>query len=81
MQTSQLIVSLIATTARSAGVLAQGDTSANWFCNPAIPPDGRSIAFVHAGDICLVDAAGGGTALLTVHKAFNSNPCDRPTGR
>ncbi len=74
MKFSQLFVALIATIACSATSLAQGDVSSNWFRNPAISPDGRTIAFVHAGDIYLVDAEGGRAAPLTIHEAFDTNP-------
>lgn len=55
-------------------VFAQDDVSPNWFRNPAISPDGKRIAFVHAGDIYLVDAKGGRAFPLTIHGAFESNP-------
>ncbi|MEM7227582.1 MAG: S41 family peptidase [Planctomycetota bacterium] len=74
MKIPQFIVALIATSACSATTFAQDDVSSNWFRNPAISPDGKTIAFVHAGDIYLVDADGGRAAPLTIHEAFDSNP-------
>ena len=74
MQIAPFIVTLGTTIACSTTTLGQGDVSSNWFRNPAISPDGGTIAFVHAGDIYLVDAAGGRARPLTIHEAFDSNP-------
>jgi tricorn protease len=65
----------------AAPAMAQDDVSSNWFRNPAISPDGKQIAFVHAGDIYLVDAKGGRAIPLTIHDAFDSNPVWSPDGR
>jgi Tol biopolymer transport system component/C-terminal processing protease CtpA/Prc len=47
---------------------------------PSIDPDGRRIAFVYAGDIWLVDAAGGSAERLTAHQAYHFAPCFSPDG-
>ncbi|RRR73104.1 MAG: peptidase S41, partial [Candidatus Viridilinea halotolerans] len=47
---------------------------------PAIDPDGRWVAFVHAGDLWLVDAAGGVAERLTAHPAAHTSPRFNPDG-
>ncbi|PDW03622.1 peptidase S41 [Candidatus Viridilinea mediisalina] len=47
----------------------------------AIDPDGRWVAFVHAGDLWLVDAAGGVAERLTAHPASHYSPRFSPDGR
>ena len=74
MHIAHRLAAFLATFACSATALAQQDVSSNWFRSPAISPDGRTIAFVHAGDIYLVDAEGGRAIPLTIHEAFDANP-------
>jgi len=80
MQIARLIVVLITTSVCGATNVALGQVSPNWFRSPAISPDGDRIAFVHAGDIYLVDATGGRAVPLTIHEAFESNPVWSPDG-
>ena len=47
---------------------------------PAVSPDGREIAFVAAGDIWTVPAAGGDARLLVSHPAAESRPMYSPDG-
>ncbi|MEM1422657.1 MAG: S41 family peptidase [Planctomycetota bacterium] len=69
-----LVPALLLACVGAPGVLAQDDVSPNWFRHPAISPDGEQIAFVHAGDIYLVDAKGGRATPLTIHNAYDSHP-------
>ncbi len=48
---------------------------------PAVSPDGSEIAFVHAGDIWTVPAAGGTARLLVSHEADEIAPLYAPDGR
>ncbi len=63
-----------------AAPFAHGQVSSDWYRNPAISPDGERIAFVHAGDIYLVNADGGRAIPLTIHEAYESNPVWSPDG-
>lgn len=51
------------------------------FAQPAASPDGASIAFVSAGDIWMVDAAGGAARLLVGHPGDDGRPLFSPDGR
>ncbi len=50
------------------------------FYEPGISPDGRTIAFVHGGDIWTVDATGGEARLLIAHEEEESRPLFSPDG-
>src|SRR5947208_7753178 len=50
------------------------------FAEPAISPDGSEIAFISAGDIWTVPAAGGEARLLVSHSATESRPLYSPDG-
>jgi len=51
-----------------------------YYRQPAISPDGSTIAFVHAGDIYVVPAAGGMANLVASHEAYDSRPRFSPCG-
>jgi Tol biopolymer transport system component/C-terminal processing protease CtpA/Prc len=51
-----------------------------YFRTPALAPDGRTLAFVYANDIWLVDAAGGHAERLTAHYATHISPRFSPDG-
>ncbi len=51
-----------------------------YFRTPAIDPDGRRVAFLYAGDLWLVDAAGGPAERLTAHSASHYSPRFSPDG-
>jgi tricorn protease len=48
---------------------------------PRFSPDGRTLAFVYAGDIWFVDPAGGEARLVVSHSAYNDRPRFSPDGR
>lgn len=52
-----------------------------YFRQPAISADGKTIAFVHAGDIYLVPAEGGLANLVVSHGAYDSHPRFSPDGK
>src|SRR5579872_4696662 len=52
-----------------------------YFSDPAVSPDGATIAFVSGGDIWTVPAAGGEARLLVAHPAYESRPVYSPDGR
>ena len=49
--------------------------------SPRFSPDGRTLAFVYAGDIWLVDSGGGDARLVVSHSAYNDRPRFSPDGR
>jgi tricorn protease len=51
-----------------------------YFRTPALAPSDDLIAFVYAGDIWLVSAAGGNAERLTAHPAGHSSPAWSPDG-
>ena len=55
--------------------LAKGDdVSGDWLRQPAISPDGKSIAFCQGGDIYVVSSKGGRAIPLSIHSAYESSP-------
>jgi len=52
-----------------------------YFTEPAISPDRSEIAFISAGDVWTVPAAGGEARLLVSHPANESRPLFSPDGR
>src|SRR5213078_4658770 len=48
---------------------------------PRYSPDGRTLAFVYAGDIWFVDPGGGEARLVVSHSAYNDRPRFSPDGR
>jgi tricorn protease len=60
-----------------AGV-AGASEPALWLRNPAISPDGETIAFSYRGDIYRVPSSGGAATPLTVHAAYDTMPVWSP---
>lgn len=52
-----------------------------WLRNPAISPDGTTIAFTYKGDIFTVPVAGGKATQLTSNAAYDSRPVWTPDGK
>ncbi len=52
-----------------------------WLRNPAISPDGQTIAFTWKGDIYRVPATGGAAVPLTTHEAHDTRPVWSRDGR
>ena len=56
-------------------------TGKAYYADPALSPDGSTIAFSSGGDIWTVAATGGDARLLIAHPAFESRPVYSPDGR
>ena len=69
----RLIVSLGLVLVVPWSALGQG-VSSDWFCQPAISPDGSRIVFVSGGDLYSVPTGGGRAVPLTVHEAHETEP-------
>ena len=52
-----------------------------WLRNPAISPDGKSVAFTYKGDIFTVAAAGGAARQITSNPAYDTAPVWSPDSR
>ena len=52
-----------------------------WLRNPAISPDGKTLAFTYKGDIYTVPVAGGTARQLTTNAAHDTNPVWSPDGK
>src|SRR5262245_56280515 len=70
-----------------AGVVALAGASparaaqkALWIRQPAISPDGRTVAFSYHGDLWTVPVSGGTATPLTVHPAYDTTPVWSPDG-
>lgn len=61
----------------AAGAVAE---TPRWLRNPAISPDGKTIAFTYKGDIFTVAASGGKAHQLTSNSAYDSTPIWSPDG-
>ncbi|MBN2070496.1 MAG: PD40 domain-containing protein [Candidatus Krumholzibacteriota bacterium] len=48
---------------------------------PSIDPAGKKIAFSYQGDIWTADLDGTGARRITIHEAYESNPCWSPDGK
>ena len=58
-----------------AGALAvQGAVTPQWLRNPAISPNGRTLAFTYKGDIWTVPVSGGQARQLTTNEAYDTAP-------
>ncbi|NRA10491.1 MAG: PD40 domain-containing protein [Crocinitomicaceae bacterium] len=55
-------------------VTTESNTTSEWHRYSAISPDGKSIAFVHKGDIYIVSNAGGEPKRITTHTANDYHP-------
>lgn len=51
-----------------------------WLRNPAISPDGRSVAFTYKGGIYTVPSTGGEARRLTSDRSYNTRPVWTPDG-
>ncbi|MCB0495986.1 MAG: PD40 domain-containing protein [Cyclobacteriaceae bacterium] len=49
--------------------------------NPAVSPDGKTLAFVYQGDIWTMPLAGGSARRLTIHQAYDASPVWSPDGK
>ncbi len=61
--------------------LTAADRAPLWLTEPAISPDGKTIAFSYKGDIYAVTAAGGRAIPLTLHSAYETRPLWSPDGK
>ena len=52
-----------------------------WLRNPAISPDGRTIAFTYRGDIFTVATSGGQARQITTNPAYDTAPIWSPDGQ
>lgn len=52
-----------------------------WLRNPAISPDGITVAFSHRGDLWRVSSKGGEATHLTTHEAYDFKPVWSPDGQ
>ena len=52
-----------------------------WLRNPAVSPDGKTIAFTYKGDIFLVPTGGGMARQLTSSPAYDTTPMWSPDGK
>ena len=48
---------------------------------PAISPDGKTLAFSYQGDIWTMPLAGGSPLRLTIHEGYESRPIWSPDGK
>ena len=65
-----------------AGALAvQGAVTPQWLRNPAISPNGRTLAFTYKGDIWTVPVSGGQARQLTTNEAYDTAPIWSPDGK
>lgn len=65
-----------------AGALAvQGAVTPQWLRNPAISPDGRTLALTYKGDIWTVPVSGGQARQLTTNEAYDTAPIWSPDGK
>ena len=67
-----LVIAAIPSSAPCEEILGAGD--------PALSPDGKTIAFTYMGDIWSCPARGGDASRLTVHEAYDHSPVWSPDG-
>ena len=65
----------------AASLASQAQQGPLWMRNPAISPDGSTIAFAYKGDLYCVPANGGEARQLTTHAAYDSQPIWSPDGK
>lgn len=56
------------------------DTEPLWLRNPAVSPDGQTVAFTYRGDVYTVPVAGGRAIQLTSSPAYDTAPVWSPDG-
>lgn len=67
-----------------AAGMALGASAADaplWLRNPAVSPDGTTVAFTYKGDIYTVPVSGGRARQLTTNEAFDTKPLWSPDGK
>ncbi|MDE7407214.1 MAG: peptidase S41, partial [Muribaculaceae bacterium] len=64
----------------AASVAAGAAETPLWLRNPAISPDGKTIAFSYKGDIYTVPSTGGTAKQITTNAAYDSDPVWSPDG-
>lgn len=64
-----------------SSVILFADEGIPYFRQPAISADGKQVAFVYAGDIYLVGAAGGKADLLVSSSNYDEHPSFSPDGK
>ena len=69
----EMIFSVCATTLLLAGVVARAEKVV-FALNPALSPDGKTLAFAWAGDLWTVPSTGGVAQRLTVHPGNDNQP-------
>ena len=52
-----------------------------WLRNPALSPDGKTLAFTYKGDVYTVGTRGGQARQLTTRAAYDSDPVWSPDGK
>lgn len=67
--------------ALTASLAAWGADTPLWLRNPAISPDGKTIAFTYKGDIFTVPVTGGMAHQLTTNPAYDTAPVWSPDGK
>ena len=64
-----------------SGVLSNSFAQTPFLRNPAVSPDGKTLAFVFQGDIWTVPLAGGTARRLTIHEGYDTSPVWSPDGK
>ena len=64
-----------------SGILSSSFAQAPFLRNPAVSPDGKTLAFVFQGDIWTMPLAGGSARRLTIHEAYDTSPVWSPEGK
>lgn len=72
---------LFSTTLLLLSLPASAQDNPLWMRNPAISPNGQSVAFTYKGDIYTVPATGGQARQLTTNAAYDTNPIWSPNGQ
>ncbi|MBY6205634.1 S41 family peptidase [Halomonas denitrificans] len=75
------LLSIVLTSLLSSISAAAQAAGERWLRDPAISPDGQTIAFTHAGDIHRVPVTGGVAIAVTRTDAVESNPRWSPDGQ
>ena len=64
-----------------AGLAAMAGDSPLWLRNPAISPDGQTVAFTYRGDVYTVPVTGGQARQLTTDSGYDTAPVWSPDGK
>ncbi|MCM1369522.1 MAG: S41 family peptidase [Candidatus Amulumruptor caecigallinarius] len=68
-------------TGATAAAASYAADTPRWLRNPAISPDGSTIAFTYKGDIFTVPASGGNARRITANSAYDTTPVWSPDGK